>query len=151
MTTEHQTTPEEEALERLLNENWETLSEMARTVFTEAEAAAYGAHLVHNYCFQWDGEYDEALEKMRLAAAELTDHDHQLLATIWRAALAAAASVDADDLETLAGYRVYSGDLHYCYRMISRMIERTLQDKKVDEAQKKIAKREPVDDSDLPF
>jgi hypothetical protein len=150
MTTEHQTTWEEEAYGRFLEEKEDMLSEAARTILSEAQSAAYAECMVHNYCFQPE-EYDEAMEKMRLAAAKLTDREHQLLANIWRAALAAAASVDADDYESLAGYKVCSGDLHYYYRMVSSMIEGTLQAKKDDERRREIAQREPVDDSDLPF
>src|SRR5829696_5721132 len=102
MTNEHRTTPEEEAYWRLLDEKWETLSEAARTVLREAEAAASVAKMVHNYCFQPE-EYDEAMEKMRLAAVELSDRECELLAKIWRAALAAAASIDPSD-ERLVGY-----------------------------------------------
>ena len=125
MTTDHQTTREEKAYGRLLEEKEDVLSEAARTLLSEAQLAAYAEYMVHNYGFQPE-EYDEAMEKMRLAAAKLTEREHQLLAKIWRAALAAAASVDADDFESLAGYKVYSGDLHCYYRMVSAMIERTL-------------------------
>jgi hypothetical protein len=150
MTTEHQTTREEKAYGRLLNEREDMLSEAVRTILSEAQSAAYAACMVHNYCFQPE-EYDEAIEKMRLAAAKLTDREHQLLAKIWRAALAAAASVDADDYESLAGYKVCSGDLHYYYRMVSSMIEKTLQAKKVDEHRRGLAEREPIEDSEVPF
>ena len=59
MTTEHQTTPEEEAYQRLLDEVWETLSEPAQTVIEEAQSAAYATNMVHSYCFQPE-EYEEA-------------------------------------------------------------------------------------------
>jgi hypothetical protein len=150
MTTEHQTTREEKAYGRLLNEREDMLSERARTILSQAQSAAYAACMVHNYCFQPE-EYDEAIEKMSLAAAKLTASEHQLLAKIWRAALAAAASVDADDYESLAGYRVYSGDLHYYYRMVSSMVERTLQAKKHDEFRKELAEQESVDAWEVPF
>ena len=150
MTSEHQTTQEEKAYGRLLNEREDMLSEAVRTMLSEAQSAAYAECMVHNYCFQPE-EYDEAIEKMSLAAAKLTDSEHQLLAKIWRAALAAAASVDADDYESLAGYRVYSGDLHYYYRMVSSMVERTLQAKKHDDFQKELAEQESEDDSEVPF
>ena len=150
MTTEHQTTREEKAYGRLLEETEDMLSEAARTILSEAQSAAYAECMVHNYCFQPE-EYDEAIEKMRLAAAKLTDSEHQLLANIWRGALAAAVSVDADDYESLAGYRVHSGDLHHYYRVVSSMIEDTLQAKKHDELRKELAEQGPVDDSELPF
>lgn len=142
MTTEHQATQEEKAYWRLLDEIWEKLSEQARAVFREAQSAAYATHLVHNYCFQWHIEYDEAMDKMRLAAVELTDHEHKLLAKLWRAALVAAAAVDSEDFETLAGYRVYRGDLHQYYRMTSGMIERTLQERRLAEHQKEFDHRD---------
>jgi hypothetical protein len=150
MTTEHQTTREEKVYRRLLEEEEDILSEAVRTILSEAHLAAYAECMVRNYCFQPE-EYDEAVEKMSLAAAKLTDSEHQLLAKIWRAALAAAASVDADDYESLAGYRVYSGDLHYYYRMVSSMVERTLQAKKHDEFRKELAEPESVDDWEVPF
>jgi hypothetical protein len=100
MTTEHQTTREEKAYGRLLEEKEDMLSEAALTILSEAQSAAYAECMVHNYCFQPE-EYDEAMEKMSLAAAKLTDSEYQLLAKIWRAALVAAASVDADDYESV--------------------------------------------------
>jgi hypothetical protein len=150
MTTEHQTTREEKAYGRLLEETEDMLSEAARTILSEAQSAAYAECMVHNYCFHPE-EYDEAMEKMSLAAAKLTDSEYQLLAKIWRAALAAAASVDADDYESLAGYKVQWGDLHYYYRMVSSMVERTLQAKKRNELRKELAEQGSVDDSEVPF
>jgi hypothetical protein len=151
MTTEHQTTREEKAYGRLLEEKEDMLSEAGRTILSEAHSAAYAQCMVHSYCFQPE-EYDEAMvEKMRLAAAKITDSEYQLLAKIWRAALAAAASVDANDYESLAGYKVSSGDLHYYYRVVSSMIEDTLRAKKHDELRKELAEQGPVDDSELPF
>lgn len=132
MTTErqgkHQGTQEERAYGRLLDEVWEVLSEPARTVLREAQSAAYATNLMTNYSFQPE-EFDEAMEKMHVAAAELTDREHKLLARLWRAALGAAASVDPEDFEPLAGYRVYRGGLHHYYRMTSAMIEKTLEER----------------------
>jgi hypothetical protein len=51
------------------------------------------------------------MDRMRLAAVELADRDQELLAKVWRAALA-AASIDPNDHETIVRYRVFSGDLH---------------------------------------
>lgn len=150
MTTEHQTTREEEAYWRLLKEKEDMLSERVRTILSEAELAAYSEHMVHNYSFSPE-EYEEAMEKMRLAAVNLTDREHELLAKIWRASLAAAASIDANDFESLAGYRVYSGDLHWYYRTQSSMIERTLQAKKSEELRKEIAERGSIDDWEIVF
>jgi hypothetical protein len=108
MTREHQVTPEEEAYGQLLDETWEMLSEPAHTVMGEAQSAAYAANMVRSYCFQPE-EYEQTMEKMRLTTAELSNRECELLAKLWRAALAAAASIDSEDFETLAGYRVYSG------------------------------------------
>ena len=151
MKNEHRTTREEEAYGRILDVQYETLSEAARTVLSEAEAEAYRAHMVSSYAYQGDIEYDETMEKMRLAAVELTEDECRLLSKIWHAALAAAASIDADDFESLAGYRVYSGDLHRYYRMLSGMIEEILQEKKFEEARRELAEREPIDYTDSPF
>jgi hypothetical protein len=109
---------------------------------------------VHNVVL-WTAEYDETMDRMRLPAVELTDRDQELLAKAWRAALAAAASIDPSDCETIAGHRVYSGDVHWYYRLISRMVEEILSEKGwskgEDERQKRLAEREPVDDTDSPF
>ena len=151
MKNEHRTTREEEAYGRILDVQYETLSEAARTVLSEAEAEAYKANMVSNYSYQGDIEYNEALEKMRLAAVELTEDECRLLSKLWHAALAAAASVDADDFESFAGYRVYSGDLHRYYRMASGMIEKILQEKKDADLRKELAQRQPIDYTDIPF
>ena len=150
MTTEHQATQEEKAFGQFLDEIWEVLSEPARALIGEAQSAAYAGNLVHNYCFQPE-EYDEAIEKMCLAAARLTEREHELLAKLWRAALAAAASIDSDDFETHAGHKVCSGNLHYYYRMLSSMIEKTLQARKADDRRKEPAEQEPIDYADHPF
>jgi hypothetical protein len=154
VTTKHQRTREEEAYGQLLEEIWEKLSEPAHAVLGEAQSAAYAENMVRSYCFQPE-EYEETLEKMRLAAAKLTEREHKLLANLWRAALAAAASIDSEDFETLAGYRVYRGDLHRYYRMLSGMVEDILEEKMSEkreaELQKELAEQEPEDFSDLPF
>jgi hypothetical protein len=126
------------------------LSEPARTLLREAHRASDALYMVHSYC-GWPEDYEEAMEKMRLAAVGLTDGEHKLLATFWRAALAAAASIDSEDFETLAGYGVYSGNLHRYYRMLSGMVEKILEEKRLAELQKEHAQREPEDISDIPF
>jgi len=149
MTTELQTTPEEEAYQRLLDEIWEMLSEPAHTVIGEAQSAAYAANMVHSNCLQPE-EYEEAMEKIHLAAAGLSDRECKLLAKVWRAALAAAASIDPSD-ERLVGHKVDGRNLHWYYRMLSGMIERTLEEKRFADRWDEIAEREPEDSSDLPF
>jgi hypothetical protein len=151
MTTEYQPMQEEQAYRRLLEEKGEMFSRAARTVLKEAEAevAAYGENLVHSYAFQPE-EYDEAMEKMRLAATDIIGRDRELLARLWCSALATAASIDPDD-ETSAGFRVVRGDVHWFNRMASGMVEEILQEKKTAELREKIAEREPENPEDLPF
>ena len=147
MTNTHQTTPEEEAYERLLDENWDALSESARCVITEAHAAAYKHHLVSNVCFMLE-EYEEALEKMRLAAADVTDRGCELLMELARRAIAAAASVDLFDEDTLVGYGTYRRDLHGYYQMVSDMIRDALYDKW---RRKRSAEEGRIDFDNVPF
>jgi hypothetical protein len=150
MTTDHRTTPEEEAYWRLFEESKGVLSEAAYTLLDTAREAAYAANMVHHYCFQPQG-HEEAMEKIRAAAAGLTELDRELLGRLWRAALAAAASLDPDDHETPVRYRVYVGDLHWYYREVAVMVEAILAEKEAGEYEKGIAEREPVDSPDVPF
>jgi len=120
MTTEHQRTPEEKAYSRFLEEKVDMLSGAARTVLNEADLASYTDNLVHNVSFD-PVEYEEAMEKMRLAATEITNRDLELLWRLWRLALAAAASIDPRD-RTPAGVRYDAGDLHYFYSVLSGMV-----------------------------
>jgi hypothetical protein len=123
MTTEHRETPEEEAFWRLFEETKGVLSEAAYTLLDTAKGAAYAANMVHNYSFQ-PQEYEEAVERMRAAAAGLTELDRELLGRLWRTALAAAASIDpGEGGETLGGYDPCRGRLHWYYREASGMIE----------------------------
>ncbi len=149
MNTEHQTTREEEAYCRLLEEAKSELSEAAGIVIRKAQLAAYATNMVRSYCFQPE-EYDEAMENMRLAATQLTGRESELLATLWRAALAAAASIDPEDT-TLVGHKVDRGDLHRYYRMLSGMVEKILEEKKLAELRKESEEQGPVDLPDPPF
>lgn len=150
MTTEHQTTREQEAYGRLLDEMWEEFSEPARTIIRGAQSMAYAENLAPNYCLQIE-EYDEATGKMRLAAAELTDRDCELLREYVRAALKASASVDPFDRDTFVKHGASSADLHYYYGMISNMVHRALQHKEELIRQEEMANQDPVDDTDIPF
>ncbi len=151
MTTEHRDTPEEEAFWQLFQETKGLLSEAARTLLDTAMRAAYAANMVHNYCFQ-PQEHEEAEQKMRAAAAGLTELDRELLGRLWRTALAAAASLDPDDHETMVRYRVYVGHLHWYYREVAVMVKAILAEKEAEEYEKEIAEREPVDSPDeTPF
>ena len=149
MTTEHQTTQQEMAYEQLLEERWEMLSEAARTLLLEAHSASYRKNMAHNISYQPE-EYEEAMQKMHLASAEFTGRDFEMLAELVRGAMAAAASLDQYDYETLAGYRVYRVNLHWYYRMLFGMVDEILQEIKIAELQEIVAS-EPVDDSDPPF
>jgi hypothetical protein len=148
MTTEHQTTPEEEAYGHLLDETWELLSEVARTILKEAQSVAYAEHMVRSYCLQVE-EYEEAMEKMRLAAAGLTHEDRELLAKLVRAAISACASIDPFDYDTLTGHGVYGANLHWYYRSESGMVGDILYEQI---SQSEWAESESGDDlSDIPF
>ncbi len=126
MANDYRRTPEEEAFADLMEESRHRLSEAARTILGEAGSAAYVENLVHSYAYQ-PQEFEEAMEKMRIAAATLTDYDQQLLTEIARAGRAAASSIDPDD-ETPAGHKVCRGDVHWYYKMASSMVEEALQD-----------------------
>ena len=147
MTNTHQTTPEEEAYERLLDENWEALSKAARSIIEDAHSAAYAAKMVRSYCYD-PREYEEALQKMSLAAADLIDGECELLMEIVRRAIHASASLDPFDEDTLVAFRAYRSDLHRFYRMASDMITSTLY---AEWNRQWHAERGPIDPEDIPF
>ncbi len=88
----YENTAAEEAYESLLNKKLDALSEAARGILGEATTAAYAANLVRSYCFQPE-EYDEAIERMRLAATRITRQDRENLAEIARVGSLAALSL----------------------------------------------------------
>lgn len=147
MTTQHQPTREEEAYKRLLDKEWDTISEAARIIVSEAETAAYAEYLVHNVCFL-PYEYEEAMQKMLLAAAATTDRDRELLMELVRCSIAACASIDLFDEDTIVKYRAYRSDLHRYYLMVYTMVGDILYEQFTREH---IAELEPVDESDIPF
>jgi len=147
MTAEHQMTTEEETYQRLLAETWEMLSEAARTVFKEARSVAYKDYMVRSYGIQ-PQEIEAADEKMRLAAAELTEVDRVLLAKLVRAALVACASIDPFDYDTLTGYGTYGVNLHWYYRTTSDMVRDILYEQI---RKREWAETEWEDPSDVPF
>ena len=147
MTATHHPTPEEEAFERLLAEHWQTLSEAARNVISEARNAAYAEYMVNSYGFGPE-DYEEAMERMLLAVAETTEGDRELLKEFVRRSLAASASVDRFDMDTIVGHRVHLCDVHYYYVMVANMVTDTLREWWRRE---RLAELEPIDDSDIPF
>ncbi len=122
---EQKITLEQEAYKALLDEKVEKLSEAAESILAEADRAALATNLVSSYCFQ-PGEYDEAMERMRLAATRITQQDHEILAEMVQAGFSAALSIDPDD-ETPAPYNVYWGNYYWYYRMASGMVDEVLQ------------------------
>ena len=147
MTSYHRMTPEEDAYGRLLDENWEELSEAARTIVREATGMSCGVNLTGNILYD-PQDYDEAMEKLSAVAAQLTGRDRELLMEFTRRVLVASASVDLFDGKTLVGRGVYIRSVHYFYRMVGDMIERTLHKEFEREW---LAKQEPRDISDAPF
>jgi hypothetical protein len=125
-TNGYPSTREEDALNQLVKMNKEAFSGAARTILQEADDAAYAHNLVYNCCFDTAG-FEEAFEKMRLAATELTDRDRQLLAQIVSANKDAASSIDPDD-ETPAGHKVCLGDVHWYYSIFAGMVDEVLKD-----------------------
>jgi hypothetical protein len=149
MTTEHLETPQEVAYEEFRDEFWEGLSEPARTLIGVAQDVANTEHL-ENFCLQPE-EFDEAMEKMRLAAAGLSDREYELLAALWRVARGAAASIYPDDFCPITGYRADRRDRHWYYRTVSGMIGTIVQEKNLAEVRKRIAELEPEDPENVPF
>ena len=151
MTIEYRETPEEFIFDQRVDDEWDRLSEAARTVLRKALVAAYKVYMVHTICYQPEEEEDD-MKAMRLAAAELTEHDSEGLTKIWRSALAAAASVDPYDHETLVQHKVVCADLHEFYRMVASKVEGVEREKRLEELlNKQHAEREPVDAQDPPF
>ncbi len=118
-------TPEEEAFGRLLDEKVPALSDAARTVLGQAKSAAYGEHLIYSYYLEPE-EYEEAMNRMRLAATELTGPDRESLAAIVQAGMIAASSIDPND-ERPVGYKVDQGDYRRYLEMIFGMVDDVLQ------------------------
>ena len=127
MTTENRMTREEEAYRRLLDKEWETLSEAARSIIDEAGLAAYKGSLVYTLGGLQPDEYEEAIKKMFLAATELAGREREILAELVRAANTAADSIDPED-RTPVGHKVDRGDVHRYYNMVAVMIEEGLRD-----------------------
>ena len=152
MTTKHQKTPQERTFYHLVEEGWESLSEAAQDVVGQALLLAYHEHLIDSRIYVPQENKDEHMKTMRRAASELTEHDCEGLTKIWRSALAAAASVDPYDYETLIGWREYPADLYGFYRMVSSKVEEIEWEKRYAEFQKEmLAEHEPIDVEDVTF
>ena len=152
MTTKHQKTPQESTFYQLVDEGWESLSEAAQDVVGQALLIAYKEYLIDSRIYVPQEDKDEHMKEMRRAAAELTEHDCEGLTKIWRSALAAAASIDPYDYETLVGLREHPADLYGCYRMVSSKVEEVEREKRYAEVRKKeLAEQEPIDVEDAPF
>jgi hypothetical protein len=136
MTIGHLKTPEEETFYQIVYEEWELLSEGARTVVRQAMDVAHKEYLIDGRIYMPE-EYEDDMKAMRRTAAELTEDDCEGLTKIWRSALAAAASVDPYDYETLVGWREYRADLHGYYRMVSSKVEEVEWEKRLAEFRKK--------------
>ena len=151
MTIEYRKTSEENTFDQLVDEEWESLSEAARTVVGQAMGIARKWYLIDSISYIPEWQEDD-MRAMRRTAAELIEHDCEGLTKIWRSALAAAASVDARDYETVVGYRVYPADLYGYYKMFSRLVEDVEWETRWAEFRKKeLAEQEPTDTDDLPF
>jgi hypothetical protein len=152
MTTRHQETPQERTFYQLIDEGGESLSEAAQTVVGHALLIAYTEYRINSLTYVPQGYEDDHMKTMRSAAAELTEHDCEGLAKIWRAALAAAASIDPYDYETLVGWREYPADLYRFYRMVSSKVEEVESETRRAEFRKKmLTEHEPIDDEDASF
>jgi hypothetical protein len=117
-------TPEEEALGEVVALNKEVLSEAARTLVSEAHEASYALYLACSLSYGPE-DCEEAVQKMNLEATRLTDSDREHLAKIVRAGEAAPSSIDPDD-QTPAGYKVWRGDFHWYYEMMSALVDDAL-------------------------
>jgi hypothetical protein len=125
LTTEHKMTSEEKAFSVLLDEKCDEVTEAARGLVGIAQDCAYAYNLCRNYAFQPEEFYVAGHNMLHLACV-LTEHDREVLAEVTQAAKAASESLDKDDFETPAGFRICVADLHHYYALISAMVEKAL-------------------------
>lgn len=153
MDSKYRLTNEERAYEHLVEEYWETLSAAAKKILGRAESEASAMHLIPNYNYAIPDDYDEAVDFLDRASAELTGGDCKRLAEIWRAALAAGASVDPEDRSAhVTAYNLHQGVLHTYHRQVSRFVEDTLSHREAEESRRRYATQEPDDSwEDIPF
>src|SRR5215208_3429923 len=125
MTTEYKMTTEEKAFGALLDEKRNEVTEAARGLFGIAEDCAYAYNLCRNYAFQPEEFYMADHNMLHLTYA-LTEHDREFLAEVVQAGRVASDSLDKDDRETPAGFRICIADLHHFYTMVCEMVEKAL-------------------------
>jgi len=81
MTIEYQKTPEENTFNQIVDEEWEALSEAARTIVRQALGVAHKEHLIDGFTYMPE-EYEDDMKAMRRTAAELTEDDCEGLTKI---------------------------------------------------------------------
>jgi hypothetical protein len=149
MTSKHQKTPEEKTFDQLVNEEWEHLSEAARTLIRKAGRAAHKSCLVHPYSYMPE-HYDNDMRALRRAADEITEDDCEGLTKIWHSALAAAASINPYDYATPVTGGAYRAHLYLYYRLLSSRVEEVESEKRCDVDRKKLSEQEPAVNEDPP-
>lgn len=109
----------------LVDEKRDELSKAARGLVGIADDCSHLSHLCRNYAFQPE-EFFIADHNMLYLAYALTERDREVLAEVARAAKAASDSLDEDDHETPAGFRVSVASLHGYYASVAWMVEMAL-------------------------
>jgi hypothetical protein len=136
MSAERHITRKENDARLRTEEAGEVLSRAANLTVVDARKAAYAADAAQDLNFSPE-EYDRAVEKMRLAAAELTDRERVLLARLWRAVLATAASMNTFTERSLSAYyEARQEEYHRYHRVLSGMVEETLQKRGIVDQQR---------------
>jgi hypothetical protein len=123
--TEYVETAEEKAFGALWDEKRAEITEAARHIVGLAEGCSYIHYCCRNYCVQDEEELTDWHNLLCLAYL-LTQHDREALSEVAQAAKAASDSLDKDDFDTPAGYRISISDRHCYYAMISEMVEEAL-------------------------
>ena len=123
--TDYVETAKERAFGALLDEKRHEITGAARELVELAADFAYVYALCRNYAFQPEELYITEHNMLHLAYA-LTAHDREVLVEVAQAAKAASFSLDKDDFETPAGFRICVANLHRYYAMISEMVEQAV-------------------------
>ncbi len=135
--TKYVETTEEKAFGALLDEKRDEITEAARGLVGIAADCSHSYNLCRTYAFQPEELYMAEHNMLHLAYA-LTEHDREVLAEVAQAARVASDSLDKDDFETPAGFRICIADLHHYYAMISETVEQALKPtdrREIDSAQ----------------